>query len=65
MHYRKALFWSFCLSYYVPGQKPGGGATGHAKRAGWQPDPKFDDYTRNFSELQSKFKNQSQNNSRA
>jgi hypothetical protein len=28
------LLWNFCLSYYVPGQKPGGGATGHAKRAG-------------------------------
>jgi hypothetical protein len=53
------------LSYYVPGQKPGGGTTGHAKRAGRRPDPKFDDYTQNSSDLQSKFKNQSQNNSRA
>jgi hypothetical protein len=33
------------LSYYFPGQKPGGGATGHAKRAGRRPDPKFNDYT--------------------
>jgi hypothetical protein len=53
------------LSYYVPGQKPGGGANGHAKRAGRRPDPKFDDYTQNSSDLQCKFKNQSQNNSRA
>jgi hypothetical protein len=36
------------LSYYVPGQKLGGGATGHAKRAGRRPDPKFDDYTQNL-----------------
>jgi hypothetical protein len=57
------------LSYYVPGQKPDGGAighaTGHAKKAGRRPDPKFDDYTQNSSDLQSKFKNQPQNNSRA
>jgi hypothetical protein len=57
--------WCFCLSYYVPGQKPGGGATSHAKRAGRRPDPKFDDYTLNYSEKQYKFKNQSQKNSRA
>jgi hypothetical protein len=56
---------SFCLSYYVPGQKPGGGATGHAKRAGRWLDPKFDDYAQNSSDLQCKFKNQSQNNSGA
>jgi hypothetical protein len=43
------------LSYYVPGQKPGGGATGHAKSAGQRPDPKFDDYTQNASDLQSFF----------
>jgi hypothetical protein len=48
------------LSYYVSGQKPGGGSTGHAKRAGRQPDPKFDDYTQNSSDLQCKFKNESQ-----
>jgi hypothetical protein len=53
------------LSFYVSGQKSGGGATSHAKRAGRLPDPKFDDYTQNSSDLQSKFKNQSQNNSRA
>jgi hypothetical protein len=53
------------LSYYVPEQKPGGGPTGHAKRAGRQPDSKFDDYTQNSSDLQSKFKNESQNVSRA
>jgi hypothetical protein len=43
----------------------GGGATGHAKMAGLWPDSKFDDYTQNSSDLQSKFKNESQNNSRA
>jgi hypothetical protein len=53
------------LSYYFPGQKPGGGATGYAKRAGRRLDPKFDDYTQNSSDLQCKFKNQYQNNSRA
>jgi hypothetical protein len=53
------------LSYYVPGQKPGDGATGHAKRAGRRLDPKFDDYTQNSSDLQYKFKNLSQNNNRA
>jgi hypothetical protein len=53
------------LYYYYPGQKLGGGATGHAKRAGRRPDPKFDDYTYNSSDLQFKFKNQSQNKSRA
>jgi hypothetical protein len=53
------------LSYYVPGQKLGGGATGHAKMAGRRPDLKFDDYTQNSSDLQSKFKNQPENNSRA
>jgi hypothetical protein len=30
------------LSSYVSGQKPGGGITGHAKRVGRRPDPKFD-----------------------
>jgi hypothetical protein len=44
------------LSSYVSGQKPGGGTTGHAKRAGRLLDPKFDDYTQNSSDLQSKFK---------
>jgi hypothetical protein len=53
------------LSYYFSGQKPGGGATSHAQRAGRRPDPKFDYYTQNSSDLQCKFKNQSQNNSRA
>jgi hypothetical protein len=53
------------LSYYVQIQKQGGGATGHAKRAGRRPVPKFDDYTQNSSEKQYKFKNKSQNNSRA
>jgi hypothetical protein len=53
------------LSYFVTRQKPGGGATGHAKRAGQRPDPKFDDYTQNSSDLQFKFKNQYQNNDRA
>jgi hypothetical protein len=48
------------LSYYVPGQKLGGGATGHVKRAGRRLDPKFDDHTQNSSDLQCKFKNQSQ-----
>jgi hypothetical protein len=43
------------LSYHVPGQKPGGGATGHDKWAGRRRDPKFDDYTQNSSNLQSKF----------
>jgi hypothetical protein len=43
----------------------GGGATGHAKKAGRRPDPKFDVYTQISSDLQSKFKNQSQNNSGA
>jgi hypothetical protein len=47
------------LSYYVPEQKLGGGATGHAKRAGRRSNPKFDDYTQNSSDLQSKFKNES------
>jgi hypothetical protein len=61
----KTKWWKFCLSYYVSGQKPSGGATGHAKRAGRWPDLKFDDYTKNSSDLQSKFKNQPQNNSRA
>jgi hypothetical protein len=49
------------LSYYVPGQKLGGGTTGHAKKAGRRPDPKFDDYTQKFSDLQLKFKNRPQN----
>jgi hypothetical protein len=53
------------LSYYIPGQKPGGGATGHAKRAGRRLDSKLDDYNKNSSDLQSKFKNKPQNNSRA
>jgi hypothetical protein len=53
------------LSYYVPGQKLGGVATGHAKKARRRPDPKFDHYTQYSSDLQSKFKDQSQNNSRA
>jgi hypothetical protein len=53
------------LFYYVPEQKPGGAATGHTKLAGRRPDPKFDDYTQNSSDLQCKFKNQYQNNSRA
>jgi hypothetical protein len=34
-----------------PGQKPDGGANGHAKRAERRPD----DYTQNSSEKQSKF----------
>jgi hypothetical protein len=38
------------LSYYVTGQKPGGDATGRAKKAGWRPDPNIDDYTQNPSE---------------
>jgi hypothetical protein len=33
------------LSYYVPGQKPGGDTTCHAKRAGRRPDPKSDGYS--------------------
>jgi hypothetical protein len=52
------------LFYYVPGQKPGDGAAGHAKRVRQRPDPKFDDYTQNSYDLQSKLKNQPQNNSR-
>jgi hypothetical protein len=52
------------LSYYVQRQKPGGGVTGQAKGAVWWPDPKFDDYTQNSSDLQSKFKNQPQYNSK-
>jgi hypothetical protein len=35
------------LSYYVTEQKPGGGATSHAKMAGRRQEPKFDDYTQN------------------
>jgi hypothetical protein len=50
------------LSYYVPEQKPGGGATGHTKKARRRPDPKFDDYNQNTSDLLSKFKNHPQNN---
>jgi hypothetical protein len=42
---------NFCLSYYVPGQKPGGADTGHTKRAGRRQDPKFDDYSQNSSEF--------------
>jgi hypothetical protein len=53
------------VSYYVPGQKLGGGATGHAKKADWRPDPKFDDYTQNSSEKLFEFKNQPQNSSKA
>jgi hypothetical protein len=53
------------VSFYVPGQKAGGFATGHAKRAERRSDTKFDDYIQNSSDLQSKFKNQPQNNSRA
>jgi hypothetical protein len=35
MHYiERWCLWDFCLSYYVPGQKLGGGVTGLAKRAG-------------------------------
>jgi hypothetical protein len=41
------------LPYYVPVQKPSGGATDHAKKARWRPDPKFYDYTQNSSEKQS------------
>jgi hypothetical protein len=48
----------------VFGQKPGGGANGRGG-AGWRPDPKFDDYTQNSSDLRSNLKNQPQNNSRA
>jgi hypothetical protein len=36
-------------------QNPGGGATGHAKRAGRWPDPKFGHYTQISSDLQYKF----------
>jgi hypothetical protein len=53
------------LSYHVPGQNPGDGTTGHDKWAGRRRDPKFDEYTQNSSDLQSKFKNQYKNNSRA
>jgi hypothetical protein len=35
------------LFYYVPGQKLGVGATGHAKMAGRRSNPKFEDYTKN------------------
>jgi hypothetical protein len=45
------LSLGFFLSYYVPGQKPGGGATSHAKRAGRRSDPKFDDCSQNSSEF--------------
>jgi hypothetical protein len=48
--------WNFCLSYYNLGQKSGGGATGHAKGAGLRPDPKFDVYTQNSSDMQSEFR---------
>jgi hypothetical protein len=47
------FLWNFCLFSYVTEQKPGGGATGHAKGAGRRPDPTFDDYTQNSSDLQS------------
>jgi hypothetical protein len=50
----------FLFVLFSPGQKPGGGAPSHAKRAGRRPDPKFDDYTQNSSDLQCKFKNQSE-----
>jgi hypothetical protein len=46
------------LSYYVTGQKPGGGTTSHAKMLAEQ---KFNDYTQNSSEKQSKFKNKPKN----
>jgi hypothetical protein len=52
------------LSYHAPGQKLGGGATDHNKWAGRRRVPKFDDYTQNSSDLQSKFKNLPQNNRR-
>jgi hypothetical protein len=51
------------LYYYVPGQKLGGGATSRTKKAGRRPDPIFDDYTQNSSDLQFKFKYRPQNNS--
>jgi hypothetical protein len=44
----------------VSRQKPDGSATSHAKIVGQWPDPKFDDYIKNSSDLQSKFKNQPQ-----
>jgi hypothetical protein len=47
------------------GKKPGDGATGHTKRMGRRPNPKFDDYTQKSSEIQSKSKNQSQNSTSA
>jgi hypothetical protein len=53
------------LCFKLSRQKLGGGTTGHAKRVGQRPDPKFDDYTQNSSDLQSKFKNQPQNNNRS
>jgi hypothetical protein len=65
MNFRKWCLYNFCLSYYVPGQKPKGGAIGPAKRAGQRPDPKFDDYTQSSSEKRSEFKNLPQNNKRA
>jgi hypothetical protein len=55
---------NFCLFSYVSGKKLGGTATGHAKNAGWRPDLKFYDYTQNSSEKLSKFKNQSEHNSK-
>jgi hypothetical protein len=65
MHYRKIVSEKLLFVLLCSRQKPGGGATSHAKRAGRRLDPKFDDYTQNSSDLQSKFKNQPQNNIRA
>jgi hypothetical protein len=45
------------LSYYVSGQKPGGGATGHAQKAGRRPDKKFVDFTQNSSSIAIELKN--------
>jgi hypothetical protein len=48
-------------TYYVPGQKLGGGTTGHGRQAGRRLDSKFDEYSQNSSDLQSKFKKPQKN----
>jgi hypothetical protein len=53
MHYRKMVSLELLFVLLCTGQKPVGGATGRAKRVRRRPDPKFDVYTKNSSDLQS------------
>jgi hypothetical protein len=64
MHYRKLVSLEFLFVLLCSRTKTGWWCQ-QSHQKGGRPDPKFDDYTQNSSDLQCKFKNQSQNNSRA